>query len=105
MEPGPVHTGISSRMLRGSAPPPEMAASYATAVAVVKLSIDHGQSADACAAYYLRAATEAVPSFRYLTCAPLEAMLRPKLDGVDGMGVAAALIAMVDSPPHTTQAA
>lgn len=53
------------------------------------------QSADACAAVFVRAVTDAAPALRYSTHAASEGLLRRKVADVDGRGVAAAVLSWV----------
>lgn len=57
------------------------------------------QTADACAAVFVRAVTDAEPALRYSTHPACEGLLRSKVADVDGKGVAATMLSLVAATP------
>ncbi|GAB0495954.1 hypothetical protein MMPV_007264 [Pyropia vietnamensis] len=99
VEPGPVRTGVASRIVVGQSPPPEIKPIWDTfAATIIADMAASAQTADECAAYILRAITDPSPGLRYMTHPPQEALLRTKLVDLDGAGAAAALLSMARGP-------
>jgi len=95
VEPGPVATNVAARIQMKRSPPGDLAPICAAFEAkTVRSMMESMQSADECAAFFLRAVTDPTPALRYMTHEGSAELLRTKYVDLDGAGVAAATAAM-----------
>lgn len=89
-----------SRLPIAWSPPPELTPLWDTyAAGFISSFFSAAPSADACAAFFVRAVMDPVPALRYMTHPPSEELMRTKVADLDGAGVAAATLAMVAVKP------
>ena len=101
VEPGPVATNVGSRAKVNRSPPGDLAPICTAAQAkTTSMMVGSMQSADDCAAYFLRAVANPVPALRYMTHEASAKTILCKYVDLDGAGVAAATAAMTELEPE-----